>query len=128
MKNGWKMNNDNKSMRVNGNISSAQSFQKRNSKKRQQQSFAQQEIDVKAYIVAPEGYEAFMFIVYFLTIPYLTGLGFLYLFIAHASFSNFLNFKISSFFVIWAIGYEVVAAVLLTVIAYSFIKSFKSVV
>ena len=69
----------------------------------------------------------FMFIVYFITIPYLAGLGFLYLFIAKGDFSNFLNFKISSFFVIWAIGYEVVAAILLTLIINSFIKSFKSV-
>lgn len=121
------MNNDNKTMRVNSNISSAKSFQKRNNKKRNTESFAQKEVDIKAYIFAPEGYETFMFIVYFITIPYLAGLSFLYLFIAKGDFSNFLNFKISSFFVIWAIGYEVVAAILLTLIINSFIKSFKSV-
>jgi hypothetical protein len=127
IKNGQKMNNDNKTMRVNNNISSAKSFQKRNDKKRRAESFAQKEVDIKAYILAPEGYEAFMFIIYFITVPYLAGLSFLYLFIAKGDFSNFLNFKISSFFVIWAIGYEVVAAILLTLIINSFIKSFKSV-
>jgi hypothetical protein len=121
------MNNDNKTIRVNSNISSAKSFQNRNNKKRQTNSFAQKEINIHDYVFAPEGYETFMFIIYFITIPYLAGLGFLYLFIAKGDFSNFLNFKISSFFVIWAIGYEVVAAILLTLIINSFIKSFKSV-
>ncbi|WP_345976921.1 hypothetical protein [Sulfurimonas sp. HSL3-7] len=114
-------------IRAKGNLEAAKNFQKRTTTKRKNSSFAQKEIDVKAFILAPEGYEAFMFIIYFLTIPYLTGLAFLYLFVAKASFEHFLNVKLSSFFVIWAIGYEVVAAILLTLIAYSFIKSFKSV-
>ena len=115
-------------IRAKGNLEAAKSFQKRTTNKRKNNSFAQQEVDVKAYILAPEGYEAFMFSIYFLTIPYLTGLTFLYLFVAKANFEHFLNVKLSSFFVIWAIGYELVAAVLLTLIAYSFVKSFKSVV
>lgn len=115
-------------IRTKSNLEAAKSFQKRTTNKRKNKSFAQKEVDVKAFILAPEGYEAFMFTIYFLTIPYLAGLSFLYLFVAKADFSHFLNFNISSYFVIWAIGYEVVAAILLTLIAYSFIKSFKSVV
>ena len=115
-------------IRAKDNLEAAKNFQKRTTIKRKNNSFAQKEVDVKAYILAPDGYEAFMFGIYFLTIPYLVGLAFLYLFVAKASFEHFLNVKLSSFFVIWAIGYEVVAAVLLTLIAYSFIKSFKSVV
>jgi len=114
-------------VRVKSNMTASKNFQKRSTKKREQLSFAKQEVDVKAYILAPEGYELFMFFIYFLTIPYLFGLSFLYLFVAHGSFENFLNFKISSFFVIWAIGYEIVAAILLAAIFYSFIKSFRSV-
>ena len=122
------MNKNQEPIRAEGNLAASKNFQKRNAKRRQSDSFGQQEIDVKAYIIAPEGYEAFMFAIYFLTIPYLFGLAFLYLFVAKASFEHFLNVKLSSFFVIWAIGYEVVAAILLTLIAYSFVKSFKSVV
>ena len=118
-------NND--PIRVKSNYEAAKNFQKRNSKRRTEVSFAQKEVDIKAFIIAPEGYEAFMFGVYFITIPYLAGLAFLYLFIAKASFSHFLNFKISSFFVIWMIGYEVVAVIILTLIAYAFVKSFKSI-
>ncbi len=114
-------------IRTKSNYDAAKSFQRRNNRRRKEASFAQKEIDVKSLVIAPEGYETFMFIIYFLTIPYLVGLAFLYLFIATASFSNFLNFKISSFFVIWAIGYEVVAIITLTLIGYAFIKSFKSV-
>ncbi len=121
------MSNNNEPIRVKTNLAASKSFQKRNNRKRNNDSFAQKEIDVKAYIIAPEGYEAFMFSIYFLTIPYLVGLAFLYLFVAQASFSHFLNFKISSFFVIWMIGYEVTAVIMLAAIAYAFAKSFKSV-
>ena len=121
------MSNNNDPIRVKSNFAASKSFQKRNNKRRTEASFAQKEIDVKAFIIAPEGYETFMFIIYFLTVPYISGLTFLYLFVAQGSFSHFLNFKISSFFVIWMIGYEVVAAIALTLIAYSFAKSFKSI-
>jgi len=122
------MSDINDPIRVRGNMDAASQFQKRNSRRRKEVSFAQKEIDVKAFIIAPEGYEAFMFVIYFLTVPYLVGLAFLYLFVAKASFSHFLNVKISSFFVIWAIGYEIIAVIALTLIAYAFAKSFKSVV
>ncbi len=122
------MSDKNEPIRASSNLAASKNFQKRNTRRRTEASFAQKEIDVKSFIIAPEGYETFMFIIYFLTVPYLTGLAFLYLFIANASFSHFLNFNISSFFVIWAIGYEVVAAIALTLIAYTFIKSFKSII
>lgn len=122
------MSNMQEPIRTRGNLDASKNFQKRNSQRRKEASFGQQEIDIKAYILAPEGYEAFMFVIYFLTLPYLVGLAFLYLFIAQASFSHFLNFEISSFFVIWAIGYEVLAVITLTLIFYAFIKSFKSAV
>jgi len=114
-------------IRASSNADAASKFNKRSSRRRTEASFAQKEVDVKAFIIAPEGYETFMFLIYFLSIPYLAGLAFLYLFIADGSFSHFLNFKITSYFVIWMIGYEVVAAIFLTLIAYSFIKSFKSI-
>lgn len=115
-------------IRSKANLEEAKNFQKRTTKRRRNTSFAQKEVDIKAYILAPEGYETFMFLIYFLSIPYLTGLAFLYLFVAKTSFEHFLNVKLSSFFIIWAIGYEVVAAVILTFIAYSFVRSFKSAV
>lgn len=122
------MSNINGPIRSNSIHHDVKSFQKRNNRRRTEASFAQKEIDVKTFIIAPEGYEAFMFAIYFATIPYLVGLVFLYLFIAKASFTHFLNVKLSSFFVIWAIGYEIIAVTSLALIAYAFAKSFKSVV
>jgi len=117
------------SLRNSDSVNQAKDYQKRNARRRQnQQSFGQKEIDVTDYIFAPEGYETFMFSIYFITLPYLVGLGFLYFFVAQANFESFLNFNIASFFVIWAIGYEVCAGIILTFIAYAFVKSFKSVV
>jgi len=121
------MSNINDPIRASSNQDAADRFLKRNAKRRvaHKTSFAQKEIDVKAFIIAPEGYEAFMFTVYAVTLPYLFGLAFLYMFIARGSFSHFLNVKLSSFFIIWMIGYEVIAVISLTLIAYAFVKSFK---
>lgn len=121
------MSNNNEPIRVKNNLQASKNFQKRNRNRRKTESFAQKEVDIKAFVVAPEGYEAFVFGIYFLTIPYFVGLAFLYLFVAKASFSHFLNFDIKSYFVIWMIGYEVTAAIILAMIAYAFVKSFKSV-
>ena len=122
------MSDLNDPIRTRSTQADAERFLKRNNKRRvvRKQSFAQKEIDVKAFIIAPEGYEAFMFTVYGVTLPYLFGLAFLYMFVAKGNFVQFLNVKLSSFFIIWMIGYEVIAVISLTLIGYAFIKSLKN--
>ena len=88
------MSNNNEPIRVKSNLAASKSFQKRTAKKRNDNSFAQKEVNLKAYVIAPEGYEMFMLSIYLITVPYLVGLSFLYLFVAKASFSHFLNVKI----------------------------------
>jgi len=78
-------------------------------RKAQEDDFLSQEIDYRRFIFAPEGYEGLVLSLYFLLLPYLIGLGFLFVFIARASYEYFLDFDLSSYFVIWAIGYEVTA-------------------
>jgi hypothetical protein len=107
-------------------VQSAYEYQKKIRQKKATQSFASQEVDIKKYIISPEGYEALMFFVYFLTIPYFAGALFLFLFVAKGILSHFLVFKLSSYFIIWAIGYEVVAAVILFFILLSAIKFFRA--
>ena len=85
-------------------------------------SFGSQEVDVKDFIISPEGWEGIMFSFYFLSIPYITGVIFLFLFIARADLENFLIFDLTAFFVVWAIGYEIVASLILIVIFVSYIK------
>lgn len=85
-------------------------------------SFGSQDVDVKDFIISPEGWEGIMFTFYFLSIPYITGIIFLFLFIARADLENFLIFDLTAFFVVWAIGYEIVASLILIVIFISYIK------
>jgi hypothetical protein len=107
-------------------VQSAYEYQKKVRRKKATQSFASQEVDIKKYIISPEGYEVLMFFVYFLTIPYFAGALFLFLVVAKGTFSHFLVFKLSSYFIIWAIGYEVVAAVILFFILLNAIKFFRA--
>ncbi len=85
-------------------------------------TFGSQDVDIKDYIISPEGWEGIMFAFYFLSIPYIAGIIFLFLFIARADMESFLVFDLTSFFVVWAIGYEIVASMLLIGIFISYIK------
>jgi hypothetical protein len=52
-------------------------------------------------------------------IPYLVSLAFLFVFIAKSSYQYFLEFNLASYFVIWAIGYEICAVLSLIIFFYS---------
>ena len=84
-------------------------------------SFGSQKVDFSNIVFAPEGYESVFYTVYFFTIPYIAGIIFLFLFIAGATFENFMLLDMNSFFIVWAIGYEVIAAMSLTYIAYLYL-------
>lgn len=92
----------------------------------QEEDFLNQEIDYRNFVFAPEGYEGVMMFLYILTLPYLVGLGFLFLFIARASYESFLAFNLSSFFVIWAIGYEVTAVSIIIIIILAWVNHYKN--
>ncbi len=83
-------------------------------------TFSSQKLDIKDYIISPEGWEGIMFTFYFASIPYITGITFLFLFIAKGDVGNFLVFDIFAFFIVWAIGYEIVASFLLLIIFMSY--------
>ena len=84
-------------------------------------SFGSQKVDFSNIVFAPEGYESVFYTIYFFTIPYIAGIIFLFLFIAGATVENFMLLDMNSFFIVWAIGYEVIAAISLTYIAYLYI-------
>jgi hypothetical protein len=94
---------------------SARIFQKEHLKIRREKedSFLNQSIDYRDLVFAPQGYEGVVLGLYVLMVPYLMGLVFLFLFVARASYEYFLQFNLTSFFVIWAIGYEVCAGLIL---------------
>ena len=85
-------------------------------------SFGSKKIHFSDIVFAPKGYESVFYIVYFLTIPYIVGIVFLFLFIAGATLENFMLLKVDSFFIVWAIGYEVIATVSLAYITYLYFR------
>jgi hypothetical protein len=103
---------------------SARVYQSANIKARRQKEddFFNQSLDYRDFVFSPEGYEGIVISLYILILPYLAGLVFLYLFVAEANYQYFLEFNLASFFIIWAIGYEVCAVSLLVGIFLTWLK------
>ncbi len=85
-------------------------------------SFAKQNIELSDYLIAPEGYEAVVYPLYFLLVPYITGALFLFLFVAGGSFENFKLLEVNAFLIVWMIGYEIVGSCILIAIFIAFLK------
>jgi len=103
---------------------SAREYQRENRKIRRQRAeeYLDQSFDYRDYVVSPEGYEGAVLVFYVSTVPYVAGLLFIYLFISRAQAEYFIGLDLASFFVIWAIGYEVCAAAVLGAIFYGWLK------
>jgi len=86
-------------------------------------SFGSQKVDFSDYLIAPDGYESVVYPLYFLLIPYIAGAAVLFFFVAGASIDNFKLLDLTdSFVVVWLLGYEIVATLLLIAIFISFLK------
>lgn len=85
-------------------------------------SFSSQKVYASDYVFAVEGYEGIFYTLYFFTIPYIAGAIFLFLFIAKADYENFMLLDTSAFFIVWMIGYEIIATLLLIAIFISFLR------
>jgi len=60
----------------------------------------------------PPGLEKVFLVIYFISIPYITGLIFLYFYVAGGKTETFLALSESSSFILtWAIGYEIIAVI-----------------
>ena len=91
-------------------------------------NFSEQKVELgQAPLFFPPGYEYIFLAIYFLTLPYLVGLLFVFFYIAHANFELFssINEK-SSYLFSWAIGYEVLAAIFFIFIIKLFIDSARA--
>lgn len=91
-------------------------------RRQRQEGFFDKSFDYRNYIYSPEGYEGIMLAFYLMTLPYLLGLVCLFLFVADASYEYFLQFELASFFIIWAIGYEVSAGLMLAGLSLGWLK------
>jgi len=85
-------------------------------------SFTSQSINLKDYFYVPEGMEFIVYSLYLILIPYIFGIVFLFFAVADADFDNFMLLNISQVLIVWAIGYEIVATLSLTLIFVLFLK------
>ncbi len=85
-------------------------------------SFAQKKVDFSDYLPVIDGYEGIFYTLYFISIPYLIGATFLFFAVAGGKLEHFMLLEFSAFLVVWMIGYEVVAALILIAILISFFK------
>jgi len=81
-------------------------------------SFAKQEVDLtETPLFFPAGFEKVFLAIYFVALPYITGLLFLFFYVAEGKAELFLSLNDeSSFILTWAIGYEIIATLILLLI------------
>ena len=85
-------------------------------------SFAQKKVDFSDYLPVIVGYEGIFYTFYFIAIPYFIGAIFLFFVVAGGKFEHFMLLEFNAFLVVWMIGYEVVAALILIAILLSFFR------
>lgn len=99
------------------------SAKKQQHKKRKQKvSFGAQKVDFRDFIYVPEEWAPIAYAIYVVGIPYLAGAIFLFLVIARGSYENFKLLDINAFPIVWLIGYEIVAVVMLVWILMLYLK------
>jgi len=83
--------------------------------KNKSSKFSQQEVDLsETPLFFPEGYEKLFIAIYFISLPYIAGLLFQFFYIADGKKELFLSLnEQSSFILTWAIGYEIIATIIL---------------
>ena len=87
------------------------------------ENFSDQEVDLKKIpLFFPEGYENIFLTLYFIFLPYIVGVLFLFLYASEGDIEFFLSVnKFSSIIVTWSIGYEIIAVIIvLSVIKMAF--------
>lgn len=91
-------------------------------KNKKTKSFGSQEIHARDIVFVIDGLEAYFYTFYFITVPYMTGVLFLFLAIAGGDFGSLVILDLTAFFIVWAIGYEIVATISLIWIFVLFLK------
>lgn len=87
--------------------------------------FSEQEVDLqKTPLFFPEGYENIFLTLYFIFLPYIVGILFLFLYASEGNVEFFFSVnELSSIIVTWSIGYEIIAVLIVLYIikmAFSF--------
>jgi len=90
-------------------------------------SFSQKPVDLQKtpFLFFPPGKEMLFLGIYFVTLPYIVGLLFLFFYVSKGQAAIFGSITVNSdanFFLVWVIGYEILAAFILLMIIKSAIS------
>ena len=78
-------------------------------------NFAQKNVELsETPLFFPEGFEKVFLVIYVISLPYIVGLIFLFFVVAESNVERFLAVnQESAFFLTWAIGYEIIAVLII---------------
>ena len=78
-------------------------------------NFSQKEVELsETPLFFPEGFEKVFLVIYMISLPYIIGLVFLFFVVAESNVERFLAVnQESAFFLTWAIGYEIIAVLII---------------
>lgn len=85
-------------------------------------SFSSKKVQLSDFAPVPEGWEYFAYAFYAIALPYTLGAAFLFLVVARGDYSSFMLLNMSAFPVVWLIGYEIVAVIMLIWILFLYLK------
>lgn len=87
-------------------------------------SFGKKEVKLEdTPLFFPSGFEKIFLLIYFVSLPYIAGLLFLFIYVAKSKYEAFLQIvQDSPFIMTWAIGYEILATLILLYIIKMAIK------
>ena len=77
--------------------------------------FSQKDVELsETPLFFPEGFEKIFLVIYMISLPYIIGLLFLFFVVAESNVERFLAVnEESAFFLTWAIGYEILAVLII---------------
>ncbi|HFS85327.1 MAG TPA: hypothetical protein ENK72_01775 [Epsilonproteobacteria bacterium] len=77
--------------------------------------FSNKEVDLKETpLFFPAGFEKLFLVIYFMSLPYVVGLIFSFVYLSKSHYETFLRINRESPFILtWAIGYEIIAILII---------------
>jgi len=102
---------------IGSSIDYGKPIKKKKAKNNRAASYMRQEVDLQKtpFLFFPPGKEFLFLAIYFVTLPYIVGLVFLFFYVADGEASIFGAVSTdSNFFLVWIIGYELLAAFIVT--------------
>jgi len=80
-------------------------------------AFMQQDVDPGGFGLIPDGYEGITYLTLFLFLPKLVGMGFFFFYVSSARPELYAKAHTGGFLLDWVVGYEILAALALLIIA-----------